>query len=66
MFRKPDDQLAGYLEAEGIKWKFIPPRSPNFDVLLEPAFKLFKYHLKMVVKGITSTYDEFLTVIVRS
>ncbi|GFU11206.1 integrase catalytic domain-containing protein [Trichonephila clavipes] len=33
MVKKPDDQLARYLAAEGIKWKFIPPRSPNFGGL---------------------------------
>ncbi|GFY13197.1 uncharacterized protein TNCV_364441 [Trichonephila clavipes] len=28
--RKPDKKLANYLAAEGIEWKFIPARSPNF------------------------------------
>ncbi|GFU98135.1 integrase catalytic domain-containing protein [Trichonephila clavipes] len=30
--RKPDEKLANYLAAEGIEWKFIPARSPNFEV----------------------------------
>ncbi|GFW56458.1 integrase catalytic domain-containing protein [Trichonephila clavipes] len=25
-----DDNLAGFLSAEGIEWKFIPPRAPSF------------------------------------
>ncbi|GFY20924.1 integrase catalytic domain-containing protein [Trichonephila clavipes] len=65
MVSKPDDQLARYLAAEGIKWKFIHPRSPNFGGLWEAAIKSFKYHLKRVMRGINLTYEEFLTVIVQ-
>ena len=65
MVRNPDDQLAGYLAAEGIEWKFIPRRSPHFGGLWEAAIKSSKYHLKIVVIGITLTYEEFLTVIVQ-
>ncbi|GFX60760.1 integrase catalytic domain-containing protein [Trichonephila clavipes] len=28
-----DDNLAGFLSAEGIEWKFIPPRVPSFGVV---------------------------------
>ncbi|XP_055928190.1 uncharacterized protein LOC129959396 [Argiope bruennichi] len=65
MVREPDEKLTGYLAAEGIEWKFIPPRSPHFGGLWEAAIKSFKYHLKRVVKGINLTYEEFLTVIVQ-
>ncbi|GFX68886.1 integrase catalytic domain-containing protein [Trichonephila clavipes] len=44
--RKPDEKLANYLAAEGIEWKFIPARSPNFGGLWEAAIKSCKYHLK--------------------
>ncbi|GFY10520.1 integrase catalytic domain-containing protein [Trichonephila clavipes] len=37
--RKPDEKLANYLAAEGIEWKFIPARSPNFGGLWEAAIK---------------------------
>ncbi|GFX62492.1 uncharacterized protein TNCV_413341 [Trichonephila clavipes] len=50
--RKPDEKLANYLAAEGIEWKFIPARSPNFGGLWEAAIKSCKYHLKRVVNGI--------------
>ncbi|GFS48592.1 integrase catalytic domain-containing protein [Trichonephila clavipes] len=44
--RNPDEQLANYLAAEKIEWKFIPARSPNFGGLWEAAIKSCKYHLK--------------------
>ncbi|GFV07234.1 uncharacterized protein TNCV_1312321 [Trichonephila clavipes] len=50
--RNPDEKLANYLAAEGIEWKFIPARSPNFGGLWEAAIKSCKYHLKRVVNGI--------------
>ncbi|GFS50441.1 uncharacterized protein TNCV_2022461 [Trichonephila clavipes] len=63
--RKPDEKLANYLAAEGIEWKFIPARSPNFGGLWEAAIKSCKYHLKRVVNGINLTYGELLTVTVQ-
>ncbi|GFS67450.1 uncharacterized protein TNCV_2903491 [Trichonephila clavipes] len=39
--RNPDEKLANYLAAEGIEWKFIPARSPNFGGLWEAAIKSF-------------------------
>ncbi|GFU86380.1 DUF5641 domain-containing protein [Trichonephila clavipes] len=62
---KPDEKLANYLAAEGIEWKFIPARSPNFGGLWEAAIKSCKYHLKRVVNGINLTYEELLTVTVQ-
>ncbi|GFS90510.1 integrase catalytic domain-containing protein [Trichonephila clavipes] len=63
--RKPDEKLANYLAAEGIEWKFIPARSPNFGGLWEAAIKSCKHHLKRVVNGINLTYEELLTVTVQ-
>ncbi|GFW36385.1 integrase catalytic domain-containing protein [Trichonephila clavipes] len=63
--RNPDEKLANYLAAEGIEWKFIPARSPNFGGLWEAAIKSCKYHLKRVVNGIILTYEELLTVTVQ-
>ncbi|GFW30818.1 integrase catalytic domain-containing protein [Trichonephila clavipes] len=63
--RKPDEKIANYLAAEGIEWKFIPARSPNFGGLWEAAIKSCKYHLKRVVNGINLTYEELLTVTVQ-
>ncbi|GFT58776.1 integrase catalytic domain-containing protein [Trichonephila clavipes] len=54
-----DDNLAGFLSAEGIEWKFIPPRKPSFGCLWEASVKSIKYHLKRVVSGSNLTYEEF-------
>ncbi|GFX67394.1 integrase catalytic domain-containing protein [Trichonephila clavipes] len=59
-----DDNLAG-LSAEGIEWKFIPPRAPSFGGLWEASVKSIKYHLKRVVSGSNLTYEEFLTVCIQ-
>ncbi|GFV84442.1 integrase catalytic domain-containing protein [Trichonephila clavipes] len=63
--RNPDEKLAHNLAAEGIEWKFIPARSPNFGGLWEAAIKSCKYHLERVVNGINLTYEELLTVTVQ-
>ncbi|GFU77601.1 integrase catalytic domain-containing protein [Trichonephila clavipes] len=60
-----DDNLAGFLSAEGIEWKFIPPRAPSFGGLWEASVKSIKYHLKRVVSGSNLTYEEFLTVYIQ-
>ncbi|GFV54129.1 integrase catalytic domain-containing protein [Trichonephila clavipes] len=33
LIENSDDNLAGFLSAEGIEWKFIPPRAPSFGVV---------------------------------
>ncbi|GFW80640.1 integrase catalytic domain-containing protein [Trichonephila clavipes] len=60
-----DDNLSGFLSAEGIEWKFIPPRAPSFGGLWEASVKSIKYHLKRVVSGSNLTYEEFLTVCIQ-
>ncbi|GFW34440.1 integrase catalytic domain-containing protein [Trichonephila clavipes] len=60
-----DDNLAGFLSAEGIEWKFIPPRGPSFGGLWEAAVKSIKYYLKRVVSGSNLTYEEFLIVCIQ-
>ncbi|GFX75326.1 integrase catalytic domain-containing protein [Trichonephila clavipes] len=60
-----DDNLAGFLSAEGIEWKFIPPRAPFFGGLWEASVKSIKYHLRRVVSGSNLTYEEFLTVCIQ-
>ncbi|GFX85488.1 integrase catalytic domain-containing protein [Trichonephila clavipes] len=60
-----NDSLAGFLSAEGIEWKFIPPRAPSFGGIWEASVKSIKYHLRRVVSGSNLTYEEFLTVCIQ-
>ncbi|GFW87392.1 integrase catalytic domain-containing protein [Trichonephila clavipes] len=60
-----DDNLAGFLSAEGIEWKLIPPRAPSFGGLWEASVKSIKYHLRRVISGSNLTYEEFLTVCIQ-
>ncbi|GFW63988.1 integrase catalytic domain-containing protein [Trichonephila clavipes] len=59
---KPDEALASYMAYEGIDWKFLPPRAPNFGDLWEAGVKSFKFYLKRVVgRSITSIVEPDLT-----
>ncbi|GFW43054.1 integrase catalytic domain-containing protein [Trichonephila clavipes] len=59
---KPDEALASYMASEGIDWKFLPPRAPNFGGLWEAGIKSFKFYLKRVVgRSITSIVEPDLT-----
>ncbi|GBN75297.1 hypothetical protein AVEN_219110-1 [Araneus ventricosus] len=62
MVKNPDGVLSGYLSSEGIDWKFLPPRAPNFGGLWEAGVKSFKHHLKRLVGNSKLTFEEFLTV----
>lgn len=48
---------------EGINFRFIPPRSPNFGGLWEAAVKSLKYHLKRTIGTNVVTPDEFYTLL---
>nr|XP_042913273.1 uncharacterized protein LOC122273263 [Parasteatoda tepidariorum] len=57
------EDVSNMLSSEGIRWKFLPPRAPNFGGLWEAGVKSFKYHFKRVVGSARLTLEEFLTVI---
>ncbi|XP_062557824.1 uncharacterized protein LOC134222683 [Armigeres subalbatus] len=51
---------------DGIAFKFIPPRSPNFGELWEAAVKSLKKHLRSTLGNIVLTQDEFLTLLIQA
>ncbi|GBM22258.1 hypothetical protein AVEN_273443-1 [Araneus ventricosus] len=63
MLKKTDENISEYLASEEIKWKFSPPRSPNFGGLYEAGVKSFKYHLRQVMKNSKVSIEEILTII---
>ncbi|GBN54606.1 hypothetical protein AVEN_53101-1 [Araneus ventricosus] len=63
MLKKPDENVSAYLASEEIKWKFSPPRSPNFGGLYEAGVKSFNYHFRTVMKNTKVSIEEILTII---
>ncbi|XP_060846165.1 uncharacterized protein LOC132925818 [Rhopalosiphum padi] len=53
------------LSTEGIRWHFIPPRSPHFGGLWEASIKSIKNHLYRVLGTANLTYDELNTILIR-
>ncbi|XP_076650259.1 uncharacterized protein LOC143357625 [Halictus rubicundus] len=57
-------KVDAYLSNEGIKWHFIPPRSPHFGGLWEAAVKSFKHHVRRVIGNELLTFEQFNTFII--
>ncbi|XP_025203176.1 uncharacterized protein LOC112600215 [Melanaphis sacchari] len=53
------------LSSEGIRWHFIPPRSPHFGGLWEASIKSIKNHLYRVLGTANLTYDELNTILIK-
>ncbi|XP_015127109.1 uncharacterized protein LOC107048457 [Diachasma alloeum] len=53
-----------YLTDEGIDWKFIPARSPNFGGLWEAAVKSYKHHMTRIVGDTLLTFEELNTYVI--
>ena len=43
---QPEEILTNYVSSEGINWKFLPPRTPDFGVILEAGVKSINHYLK--------------------
>ncbi|XP_058836359.1 uncharacterized protein LOC131692951 [Topomyia yanbarensis] len=50
-------------EDDGIEFKFIPARSPNFGGLWEAAVKSFKGHFRRTIGNNPLSYDELHTIV---
>jgi len=58
------EKIQGSLTEAGIRWNFIPPRSPHFGGLWESAVKAMKTHLYRTLGNANMTYEELNTVII--
>ncbi|XP_063909094.1 uncharacterized protein LOC135126846 [Zophobas morio] len=55
--------IDSFLRKDGIKWHFIPARSPHRRRFWEAGIKAVKYHVKRVVGNALLSYEELLTVL---
>lgn len=55
------ENIMNFLTNEGIRWKFIPARSPTLGGLWGAAVKSFKYHIRRITKNCLFTYEEYYT-----
>ena len=56
-------ELKDRLSMEGIRWHFIPPRSPHFGGLWEAGVRSVKHHLRRVLGDSLLTFEEYYTVL---
>ena len=55
--------ISSFCSTQGISWKFIPERAPNFGGLWEAAVKSMKTHLRRVIADVKLTFEEFTTIL---
>ncbi|XP_036145632.1 uncharacterized protein LOC118646569 [Monomorium pharaonis] len=58
------DNLQRFCVDRGVKWNFIPPRSPHFGGLWEAAVKGFKHHMRRTLGETLFTFEEFNTFVI--
>ena len=55
--------ISSFCSTQGISWKFIPERAPDFGGLWEAAVKSMRTHLPCVVADVKLTFEEFMTIL---
>ncbi|XP_050295684.1 uncharacterized protein LOC126735659 [Anthonomus grandis grandis] len=58
--------LKEVFENNGIRWQFIPPRSPNFGGIWKAGVKSCKYHLKRIMGNASLTFEDLYTLITQN
>ena len=61
--QKTQEVISQFSSTQGISWKFIPERAPNFGGLWESAVKSMKTHLRRIVSDVKLTFEEFTTIL---
>ncbi|GJQ70763.1 hypothetical protein Trydic_g23054, partial [Trypoxylus dichotomus] len=59
------EQVKAYMAHNGLRWHFIPPRSPHFGGLWEAAVKSVKTHLTKIIGNASLNYEELSTLLVQ-
>ncbi|XP_045466602.1 uncharacterized protein LOC123675299 [Harmonia axyridis] len=59
------DKIENLLASDGIKWSFIPSRSPHMGGIWEAAVKSTKFHLCRILGMASVTYEETYTILVQ-
>lgn len=63
MLEANKQHISNVLVEEGVEWRFIPPRAPNFGGLWEAGVKSVKRHLKRVLGETLLKFEEFYTLL---
>ena len=61
--RKTEDAVCNFCSTQGIRWHFIPERTPHFGGLWEAAVKSFKTHLTRVIGDSKLDFEEMSTIL---